>query len=165
MELSSVLGTIYIILFWIFFSGVTVCLVCLIYCCCRMCRRNQQIKVLKRPINQTYMETIEKYDKNLEKCSLCKNESAIYRFNCGCKLCEQDSRILKIENKKCKGACLICNKSIKEIIQIAFVCNICLSVTSRIFKLSCGCSLMICKNCINRIINSKKCPQCRKMLK
>lgn len=159
VDLTTVL--IYIMIFLMLFSGI---IVCLVYCCYRMCK-NQQIKVLKRPITQTYIETIEKYDKNLEKCSLCKNESAIYRFNCGCKLCEQDSRILKIENKKCKRACFICNKSIKKIKQIAFVCNICLSVTSRIFKLSCGCSLMICKNCINRIIKSKKCPQCRKLLK
>ena len=131
------------------------------------------------------MKKIKEDDKKLEKCSLCNNEFAIYKLNCGCKLCEEDSKNLsfnklnnnninndkdfnkiniKINDNNQIESCPKCKKSITNIKQIAFICNICLDVSSQLFNFSCRCSMRVCTNCFNRIIESKQCPGCRKKI-
>jgi hypothetical protein len=62
--------------------------------------------------------------------------------------------------------CLICNKKINNIKTIAYECKICYEITSKLFYFLChyknGCSLGSCKNCFNKIIDTQKCPACRK---
>ena len=156
----------------------------LFFCCYCCCCRQKKIKIksiLKKKLDLKVIKKINEDDKKLEKCNLCKNELAIYKLNCGCKLCEVDSKNLFLNgnniindkdfknlkinfDKNKKEPCPICKKIIKNIKQIAFICNICLDVSSQLFQFSCGCSMMVCKNCFNRIFETKKCPGCRKTI-
>ena len=69
-----------------------------------------------------------------------------------------------IEKNNQKDICPVCKKEIKYGQQISFICEICFEVTSKVFHFSCGCAMEVCKNCYNKIINSKTCPGCRKNL-
>ena len=61
--------------------------------------------------------------------------------------------------------CLICNKKISFIKRVAYKCDICFEITSKIFYFICHqlyrCNLKVCKNCYNKIIELQKCPSCR----
>lgn len=172
-------------------------------------------------ITQQEMALLQEKDKKLEKCSYCKNETALFKLSCGCLFCKEDfkdimeslnsfdinmqnninnninpnltnivnnnniyknnNRIFDREklnlkeknltddllsnscmNKLKKGKCPSCHHEIKEYKQIAYQCEICFEITSKIFHFKCGCALSVCKFCFNKIIIIKKCPGCRK---
>ena len=175
-------SSIYIDIIILIICFVVLIIPIIICCCC--CP--PKITILKHKLDIKCIKQITQQDQKLEKCNFCKNELAIYKLNCGCKICDEDSKNLifkkfndnniinnkdfnKINNKiKCdknkNEPCPVCKKIIKNIKQIALICNICLDVSSRLFKFSCGCSMMVCKNCFNRIFDTKICPGCRKKI-
>ncbi len=140
--------------------------------------------IIKNQLNKEIIEQLINEDKKIEKCFLCNNELSIYQLDCGCKLCYEHGKELNInflknekkendnneinvinniENKK-KDICPVCKKEIENGKQIAFICEICFDVTSKVFHFSCGCSITVCKNCYNKSIETKSCPGCRKNL-
>lgn len=145
-------------------------------------REDAERKIIEKlQLKQTIIDKIIEEDNKLEKCKLCNKELAIYELNCGCKICKEDAKDYEIklnnnnneiknenEDENYKNAsnkyynCPICKKIIEHGKQIAFCCDICFEVTSKLFKFSCGCSISVCKNCFNKIIETKKCPGCRK---
>ena len=68
------------------------------------------------------------------------------------------SSTTKINTNKCP----CCSKNFETYKQIAQECQICFEITSKLFRFKCGCALLVCKNCYNKIIVDSKCPQCRK---
>ena len=46
--------------------------------------------------------------------------------------------------------------------QISYKCEVCFDVTSQVFHFQCNCAFSACAKCFNKIIESKKCPGCRK---
>ena len=69
------------------------------YCCCRCCRCKKKNKsIIKKKLDLKVIKKINEDDKKLEKCNSCKNELAIYKLNCGCKLCEVDQKIYFLKN-------------------------------------------------------------------
>ena len=116
---------------------------------------------------------------------------AFYQLDCKCKLCLEHGKDLNIniiklekdnkENKENinnkeinnnnnndeninnkKDICPVCKKEIINGKQIAFTCDICFEVTSKLFHFLCGCAMEVCKMCYNKIIETKICPGCRK---
>ena len=67
-----------------------------------------------------------------------------------------------INNKNKSKICPVCYKHFNSSQQIAFQCEICFDITSKLFNFNCGCALAVCKTCFNKIIKTKKCPGCRK---
>jgi hypothetical protein len=67
-----------------------------------------------------------------------------------------------INNKNKSSICPVCYKHFNSSKQIAFQCEICFDITSKLFNFNCGCALAVCKTCFNKIIKTKKCPGCRK---
>ena len=160
------------------------------------------LKLIKdNKITQQELQLLQEKDKNLKKCSYCKNETALYRLFCGCLFCKDDFKELmgklddsevnlntevnniivtkKVKNnsritnkinfvnssstsKINKKKCPCCLKNIEGHKQIAQQCEICFEITMKIFHFKCGCTLSVCKNCYNKIIDTKRCPGCRK---
>lgn len=58
--------------------------------------------------------------------------------------------------------CSICNTLITKTTQISYKCEVCFDVTSKVFHFQCNCAFSTCAKCFNKIIESKKCPGCRK---
>ena len=67
-----------------------------------------------------------------------------------------------LNNKNKSPTCPVCYKQFNSSQQIAFQCEICFDITSKLFNFNCGCALAVCKTCFNKIIKTKKCPGCRK---
>ena len=69
----------------------------------------------------------------------------------------------KIEEKEKKEYfCPIDKQHITKAIRISYKCEICFEITSRLFHFNCGCALGTCAKCFNKIVDTKKCPGCRK---
>ena len=77
----------------------------------------------------------------------------------------EDVSIKENKNFMTNYKCLICNKNIYFIKRVAYKCDICFEITSKIFYFICHelyrCNLKVCKNCYNKIIELQKCPSCR----
>ena len=64
-----------------------------------------------------------------------------------------------------KGAvCPVCLEENITFSRVAYRCEICFDITSRVFHFNCDCSISVCKLCFNKIIETKRCPCCRKNL-
>lgn len=110
----------------------------------------ETISIKNQPINNK--ETNEKQTEETQKEEKPKEEEKPIK--------EAD---IKIEEKEKKEYCCPIDKQqIQKAIRISYKCEICFEITSKLFHFNCGCALGTCAKCYNKIVDTKKCPGCRK---
>ena len=99
--------------------------------------------------------------KNIEnkKCELCRKQPVNLKLSCGCFLCMDDDKKILLQENKIK-ICPICKREVTD--SIPTNCGICFQNKSELCKFSCGCALVVCKQCFIQWKKTKQvCPACR----
>ena len=102
--------------------------------------------------------------KNIEKkkCELCRKQPVNLKLSCGCFLCNDDDKRILLQENKVK-VCPICKREVTD--SIPTNCGICFQNKSELCKFSCGCALVVCKDCFIQWKKTKQvCPACRLLI-
>lgn len=104
--------------------------------------------------------------KDIEKCSLCHKNFAIYKLSCGCFLCTSHSgkfeQYIKDSNRTLSETCPVCKKPVNRIKLIHRECGVCFKVKENIYSLSCACGFEVCDQCYEGVLSRGRCPGCKK---
>ena len=106
-----------------------------------------------------------KMEKEGEKCQFCKKKKGNFIYDCGCILCNEHSFLKNNEKEAENKVCPVCEKNVKNITEIKYECNICMEQKLNVAHFSCGCFLIVCKDCyIKCKMTSNKCPGSRVLI-
>ena len=120
----------------------------------------------KEELGEEYEMQKRKMKKGKITCMFCKKKPGKFECDCGCIVCKDHSTLKEMQTEgQIYKVCFNCEKIVKKVNQIKYMCNICLQKKISVAHFKCNCALEVCKECyIKCKMNNNKCPGCRAII-
>lgn len=133
--------------------------------------RNELSGSFRSVINKDdLIEEFEMQKRKMKKgkitCMFCKKKPGKFECDCGCIVCKEHSSLKDMETEgKTYKVCYNCDKIVKKVNPIKYMCNICMQKKMSVVHFKCGCALEVCKECYVKCkMSNNKCPGCRAII-